>query len=106
MSNNTKRQPVGRQAPRPARKRATLPIVIAVAAFILIAAGAVVASRGGESSAPKAASAPRLTVDRESIDFGKVPLDVPVKAVFVLSNAGGQPLRILGEPTIEVKEGC
>jgi len=46
-------------------------------------------------------------VDRQQIDFGKVPLDKPVKATFMLSNVGDQPLQILGEqPVVEVKQGC
>ena len=106
MSNKTVQQPGKRQAHRPAGKPVTLPIVIGLAALVLIAAGIVVTTRGAGGSPPQAASAPRLTVDRETIDFGKVPLDVPVKAVFVLSNTGGRPLNILGEPVIEVKQGC
>ena len=42
----------------------------------------------------------------QQIDFGKVPLDIPVKATFKLSNVGDQPLQILGQPIVEVKQGC
>jgi hypothetical protein len=49
---------------------------------------------------------PRLSVDRTQIDFGKQPVSKPVKATFVLTNIGDQPLRIVGEPTVRVVEGC
>jgi hypothetical protein len=35
-----------------------------------------------------------------------VPLDVPVKATFRLSNVGDRPLSILNQPVVEVKQGC
>ncbi len=49
---------------------------------------------------------PRLAVDRTRIDFGKVPLDVPVRATFRLSNIGDRPLKLLNQPVVEVKQGC
>ncbi len=49
---------------------------------------------------------PKLAVDREQIDFGKVPLDKTVKATFKLTNVGDQPLQILSQPVVEVKQGC
>lgn len=50
--------------------------------------------------------APRLAVDRTTIDDGYVKFDTPVEAAFKLSNAGQQPLQILGEPQVELIEGC
>jgi hypothetical protein len=49
---------------------------------------------------------PRLAVDQKQMDFGKVPLDIPLKATFKLSNVGDQPLQILNQPVVEVKQGC
>jgi len=45
-------------------------------------------------------------MDKEEIDFGRVQINKAVKANFRLTNAGDQPLRILGEPQIEVRQGC
>jgi len=45
-------------------------------------------------------------VDRQQIDFGKLPLDKTVKATFQVSNVGDQPLQIVSEPVVEVKQGC
>ncbi|MBM4458724.1 MAG: DUF1573 domain-containing protein [Chloroflexi bacterium] len=49
---------------------------------------------------------PRLAVDQKTMDFGKVPLDIPVKATFKLTNVGDQPLQILNKPIVEVRQGC
>jgi hypothetical protein len=50
--------------------------------------------------------APRLGVDQTVIDEGYVKFNVPVRTVFELSNVGDQPLTILGEPTVQLVEGC
>ena len=50
--------------------------------------------------------APRLVVDRTTIDDGNVKFETPIEATFKLSNTGQQPLQILGEPQVELIEGC
>ena len=57
-------------------------------------------------STPEAGENPRLRVDRESIDLGDVKLGTMVEAAFVLTNTGGQTLRLSEPPYIEVVEGC
>jgi len=47
-----------------------------------------------------------LTVDRELIDFGEVPVEKVVKATFLLQNTGGDTLRIISQPQVRVVEGC
>jgi hypothetical protein len=49
---------------------------------------------------------PRLAVDRTTIDDGNVKFNTPLQAVFILNNTGNQPLQILGEPQVELIEGC
>lgn len=55
---------------------------------------------------PESARGARLSVDQTVIDFGKVKFNQPVTAVFKLKNIGDQPLRILGEPRVELVQGC
>ncbi len=85
--------------------------------FVAMAAGAALiivvgffASRGSNPSAggdePQAKGSARLSVDRTSVDFGRVPLNIPVKAIFKLKNVGDQPLTIKGEPRVELVQGC
>lgn len=112
MSGKTHQLPKGRKAAAalPSR-RSALPLIVATGALLLIVLGLVLLARPGGPAAniagpTSAVNAPRLAVDRTLIDFGKVPLDVPVKATFKLSNVGDRPLSILNQPVVEVKQGC
>ena len=92
-------------------KRNTLPLFLAGGALLVIIIGIVLLTnlgRGssGSSSPVQVAGQPKLLLNREQIDFGRVPLDIPVKATFKLSNVGDQPLQILNQPVVEVKQGC
>jgi hypothetical protein len=48
---------------------------------------------------------PRLAVDRTAVDAGSVPYERPVAATYRLKNVGDAALT-LGEPTVQVLEGC
>jgi hypothetical protein len=84
-------------------------VVMAVGAVLIVAVG-FLAWRGSRSpqttTSPTSTGSTRLSVDRSTIDLGKVPLDVPVKATFKLKNVGDQPLTIKGEPRVELVKGC
>lgn len=83
--------------------------LVAGGAILLIIAGLTIwwtSSGSGSTPAPQAGGAPRLVVDRTLIDDGYVKFDTPVQAGFKLSNTGTQPLQILGEPQVELIEGC
>lgn len=85
------------------------PLAVAALALVLVAVGAFFLFNRGTSAPAKPAEVagrPQLAVDREQIDFGKVPLDVPVQAKFELRNTGDQVLQIQGAPQVEVREGC
>ena len=91
--------------------RKTWPLLlVGLATLIIIIGVALLWSRS--SRAPTAGTSvevtgqPKLVLDRQVIDFGKVQVDQPVKAVFTLTNAGDKPLQILNEPVVEVREGC
>lgn len=49
---------------------------------------------------------PNLVVDKKLVDFGNVRFEKPVTAVFNISNTGDKPLQILGEPRVELLQGC
>ena len=55
---------------------------------------------------PSVTGAPRLAVDQTTIDEGYVQVDTPIRTSFRLHNVGDQPLQILGEPQVELVEGC
>jgi hypothetical protein len=58
------------------------------------------------SAGDAAGGKPRLVADRTEVDLGQHPFDAPASAVFTLTNAGDGLLRILGEPLVDVVEGC
>jgi hypothetical protein len=83
--------------------------LVAGGAVLLIIAGLAIwwsSSGSGSTSPSQAGDAPRLVVDRTTIDDGSVKFETPVQAAFKLSNIGAQPLQILGEPQVELIEGC
>jgi hypothetical protein len=56
--------------------------------------------------APQVTGAPRLVVEQTTIDEGEVKVNTPIRTAFRLQNMGDQPLKILGEPAVELVEGC
>lgn len=60
----------------------------------------------GGYALPEVTGAPHLTVDQATIDAGMVKFETPVQAAFRLRNTGDEPLQILGEPHVELIEGC
>lgn len=84
-------------------------VVMGVGAVLIIVVGFLAwnGSNTKKSSAtPQVTGGPKLSVDREAIDLGKVPLDKLVRAEFKLKNVGDQPLHIVGEPRVELVKGC
>jgi hypothetical protein len=111
MPSKTNQLPKGGMVKTPPPKRNGLPLYLAGGALLVIIIGVVLwalAGRGssGTSSPAQVTGQPKLAVDRQQIDFGKVPLNIPVKATFKLSNVGDQPLALQGIPVVEVKQGC
>lgn len=100
------------QKNRPRRERQALPprrvpravwwggaLVLAVGAlFVLLSSGS--------KPATVSAQGPRLAVDTQEMDLGKVPVEKMVTATFTIRNVGDAPLRILNEPQVRVVEGC
>jgi hypothetical protein len=101
----------GKTKSPPPASRGLLPVLLAAGAVLVIILGVLLLTNLGRgstasNSSSTASGQPKLALDRQEIDFGKVPLDIPVTAVFRISNAGDAPLRILNEPVVEVKQGC
>lgn len=102
---------IGKNHAAPVPQRTPWLLIAGGAAVLLVLLGLVFVLRPSapaatSSGATPSGDAPRLAVDRQQIDFGQVPLDIPVRATFTLSNEGGQPLQIVSQPIVEVKQGC
>ncbi len=77
--------------------------VVAAVAFVVL-----VMFLATQFAAPSGGTGgPKLVVDQERIDFGRVAFDKRVRAIFTITNAGDQPLQ-LATTDIPVKlvEGC
>jgi hypothetical protein len=80
-----------------------------VAALLFVVIGGMVVWNvwGKSPAAPlQITGAPRLAVAQAAIDEGNIKLGQTVRSIFRLQNVGDQPLQILGEPAVEVIEGC
>ena len=80
-----------------------------VAGVLLFSVGGIVvwSGLGGRKTvAPQVTGAPSLVIDQTTIDEGEVKLGQTIRSAFRLQNVGDQPLQILGEPQVEVVEGC
>ncbi len=84
---------------------AIITLASAIGFLVLVGILAFQVTRNGAGS--NGTLGPRLAVDRERIDFGRVVYDKTVRAVFTVKNVGDQPLQIANRQ-IEVKlvEGC
>jgi hypothetical protein len=76
--------------------------------LLLIVGGAVIwnSSRNRSPVTPQVAGSPKLLVDQTTVDEGYLQYNVPVRTTFRLSNVGDQPLKIVGQPMVELVEGC
>ncbi len=82
-------------------------VTIAAAMGFIVLLGVFAFQMIGERGGSSGSSGPRLAVDRERIDFGRVVYDKTVRAVFTLKNVGDQPLEIAERQiAVKVVEGC
>lgn len=95
--------------PAPPHQPSWLPLIAGGAVLLIIVGLAIwwTSSNSGSATAPQASGgAPRLAVDRTTVDEGYLKLGTSIQTTFRLSNVGTQPLQILGEPQVQLVEGC
>ena len=96
---------------RPTHQRksanAFAPILLVLGGVLLLGLTAFLFWRGNAAAfTPEVTGAPRLKADKEKVDLGDVRLGQTVQVSFEIANVGDRPLRITGEPYVEVVEGC
>lgn len=55
---------------------------------------------------PAVTGQPKASLDQVAFDYGDVQLGKTIETVFRVKNTGDRDLSILGEPRVEVVEGC
>lgn len=77
---------------------------------VLVSAGGLLLWLVGRSRTdnftPKVTGAPSVEVAQESVDYGDVKMNTSVETLFRVRNVGDEALVILGEPQVELIEGC
>jgi hypothetical protein len=100
---STKYPPAHKAGPGP------LPLILALAGIVLILlAGWAIWNTGApaEKASIQVKGAPRLKVEKDSIDHGRVKLGTPITDEVRITNVGDQPLRFTRAPYLQVLEGC
>lgn len=90
----------------PSGRGQPLPIILLFSAAALLFVAGVLLWWSTASSENGTNTGPRLAVDREEIDFGRVPLDKTVRAVFTITNDGDSTLTLDASSPVQVLEGC
>ena len=85
-------------------------IILAGLAALLVTAGVAISVIGKlvtkANYVPETNGAPEVAVNQDAIDYGDVKLGTTIQTVFEVSNKGDKDLIILGEPQVQVVEGC
>ncbi len=80
--------------------------LIGIVILIIGALIAIINGRQQEPYSPQVTGRPNAEVDQTLLDYGNVQFETPVEAVFHVKNTGDKPLYILGEPRVELLQGC
>ena len=93
---------------KPSSLQSLWPWLAGIGVLALIVGGVVVWTTSSPETAvtPQVVGAPKLVVDQTVVDEGYLQYNVPVRTTYRLSNVGDQPLKIVGQPMVELAEGC
>ncbi|MBI5670583.1 MAG: hypothetical protein HZC41_21525 [Chloroflexi bacterium] len=107
MSTIKRRRSKNVQPPIPKRPTWMLPAVLVGigAAIIALALWLIQGSQQPPYTA-EVSGQPSAAIDQAFFDYGDVRMNTPVETVFRVKNIGDQPLTLLGEPRVELVEGC
>lgn len=83
-----------------------LALVVGVVLVVAVIMVLVAANKQRSSTPPEVSGAPRARLDQTQIDLGAVRFEQQVESIFHLKNVGDLPLIILGEPRVELLQGC
>jgi hypothetical protein len=94
--------------PQKSTQAASFPLwpVLGVLAIVLVGVGLWLVWGRQPTVSPEVTGVPRLAVDQMLVDEGQLKVNQPIRSTFRLRNVGDQPLHLMGEPVVELVEGC
>ncbi len=101
-----KSTPIPKASSRSPWPRLLIPGAIALALAVGLATWFLLPKKSPLSDAAQYRGGPRLSVDKELIDFGTVRFEKFVRASFRLRNVGDKALKLPVYPPVDVVEGC
>jgi hypothetical protein len=84
-------------------------LVIGIATGIILLGGALLVIRSnsvGNMVAPKVTGAPAIEVEQSYFNLGDIRFNTMARVIYMITNVGDQPLKILERPQVQVLEGC
>lgn len=100
-----KSQPVQQESLKPPLWQQPIFLIGSLVVVVFTLLGLYLASRG-PAYVPEITGGAHVAVDKEEVDYGDVKFDTTVVSEFKVKNVGDEPLIILGEPVVEIVEGC
>lgn len=88
----------------PSKQRWIAPLLIVIGLLLII--GTALIGSAIQSGGTSTRGTPRAVIAQNVIDHGTVRFETPVESVFTIRNTGEGDLRIIGEPRVELVEGC
>ncbi len=106
MKNQRKTTPAKTKAAAAGRPKWLIPAALAVVAVVIIGGIAAVVANQRPPYVPEVTDRPAVRISQEYFDYGTVHYSQVVNTSFQVKNVGDETLYVLGEPRIEVVEGC
>jgi hypothetical protein len=91
---------------RAIKKRSSVMSWAVAATAVALGALAVASGSGFTPGSRAEAGTPRLVVDRDTVDLGRLPFETPAHVAFTLTNLGDAPLAITDVPRVDAVQGC
>lgn len=106
MKKQNRTTPAKTTAAAAGRPKWLLPAALVVIAVVVVGGIAVVVASQQPPYVPEVTDRPAARVSQDRFDYGTVRYSQVVNTSFQVKNVGDETLYVLGEPRIEVVEGC
>lgn len=106
MKKQNKPSPAKSSAAAARRPKWLFPAAVVALVVVVVGIVAVVTANQPEPYVPEVVDRPAVRVSQDRFDYGTVHYSQVVNTSFQVKNVGDETLYVLGEPQVEVVEGC